>query len=177
MKIYIFSAFFLSLILPLQAQQLLSVELGVNGLTCSQCTRSVEMSLRKLDFIENISMNLAETSGKIILKPDMPVDFEKIAQAIVNAGFSVRYLKLNVAFETYKIAENACLKVGEMYLVLLEKKEGFLNGEMSLQLIGEKFMPRKAFKTYQNQLSNPCQVKKVYWVTSEKSVFNVGLEK
>jgi copper chaperone CopZ len=176
MKKYIFSALFLSFLLPLQAQQLLSAEIGVNGLTCSQCTRSVEMSLRKLDFIENISMNLAETSGKITCKPDMSLDFEKIAQAIVNAGFSVRYLKLNVAFEAYKISENTCLTVGAESLVLLGETEGVLNGETGLQLIGEKFMPRKAFKKYQNQLTNPCQAKKVFWVISEKTVFNAELD-
>src|SRR4051812_34855647 len=84
----------------IQAQaQFGNVYIGVNGLTCSQCTRTVEMSIRKLDFVADVQMNLEHTEGKIILKKNKKADMDKIAQAIVNAGFSVRYLQADLTID------------------------------------------------------------------------------
>ena len=54
--------------------QFLSAEIGVDGLTCSQCQRSVEMGLRKLDFIDDVQVNLDHTDGKIIFKSDKKIN-------------------------------------------------------------------------------------------------------
>ena len=74
--------------------QYTSARIGVNGLTCSACTRSVEMSIRKLPFIENVEMNLENTDGILKFKKGQEVDIFKIAQAVVDAGFSVRFLPI-----------------------------------------------------------------------------------
>ena len=68
------------------------IDVGVNGLTCSLCTRSVEMSIRRLDFVDTVMMSLETTEGRIYVKPDVPVNVEQIAKAVVNAGFSVRFI-------------------------------------------------------------------------------------
>src|SRR5579885_2179698 len=73
--------------------QFTQVELGVDGLTCSACTRSVEMGLRKLDFVKDVKMNLDNTNGVITFKEGIPVSIEKLAKAVSDAGFSVRYLQ------------------------------------------------------------------------------------
>ncbi len=49
--------------------QFTSAELGVDGLTCSACTRSVELSIRKLDFVKDVQMNLDNTVGQITFVP------------------------------------------------------------------------------------------------------------
>src|ERR1700759_2288056 len=74
-------------------------EIGVDGLTCSACTRSVEMQIRKLDFVDSVSMNLEHTDGKIFFKKGAAVNIEKISQAVVDAGFSVRYLRAGFLFK------------------------------------------------------------------------------
>ena len=66
--------------------QYTSARIGVNGLTCSACTRSVEMSIRKLPFIENVEMNLENTDGILKFKKGQEVDIFKIAQAVVDAA-------------------------------------------------------------------------------------------
>src|SRR4051812_34474653 len=85
--------------------QFLWAEIGVDGLTCSACTRSVEMSLRKLDFVDSVVMNLEHTDGKIYFKKDQSVEPDKIAQAVVNAGFSVRFLKANFNFSGTQVKD------------------------------------------------------------------------
>jgi copper chaperone CopZ len=91
-RILLFAVAFLFNVSALLAQ-FSKVEIGVDGLTCSMCTRSTELSIRKLDFVDSVKMDLTNTNGVITFKKGMPVSVEKIAQAVKNAGFSVRYLK------------------------------------------------------------------------------------
>src|ERR1700759_3369629 len=88
--------------------QFQAVYIGVNGLTCSQCSRTVEMSIRKLDFVSDVQMNLQHTEGKIILKKDKKADMDKIAQAVINAGFSVRYLNADLAVNSSVSTTGQC---------------------------------------------------------------------
>src|ERR1700744_1730275 len=108
----IFKALFITLlfcycVFPASAQ-FQAVYIGVNGLTCSQCSRTVEMSIRKLDFVADVQMNLEHTEGKIILKKDKKADMDKVAQAVVNAGFSVRYLQADLAVDNSITTTGQC---------------------------------------------------------------------
>jgi copper chaperone CopZ len=81
-----------------KGQQLNQMEIGIDGLTCSLCSRNVEMSLRKLDFVQTVYMDLEKTQGRIYLKPELDPQPDKIAQAVRNAGYSVRFLTAGFAF-------------------------------------------------------------------------------
>lgn len=97
--------------------QIQSAKVGINGLTCSQCSRSVEMQLRKLAFVSNVNMDLADTEGTLQFKEGSKIDFSKIAQAVKDAGFSVRFLEAEIDMQKVKIAEHG-FKIGnDLYLV------------------------------------------------------------
>ena len=83
--------------------QFVSAEIGVDGLTCSACTKSVEMSLRKLDFVQDVQMNLENTNGKVTFKPGALIYIDKIAKAVDNAGFSVSYLHATFSFNSLTV--------------------------------------------------------------------------
>ena len=119
------------------------VDVGVNGLTCSMCSRSVEMSLRKLNFVDSVVMNLETTEGRIYFSKDAPVNFNAIARAVVNAGFSVRFVKLQMAFDDVAIDSEGSFKFqGQQFRWL-----GFqqVKGTVGLTLVDEKFLPKKDF--------------------------------
>lgn len=81
---------------------------GVNGLTCSQCTRSVEQQLKKLDFVEQVHMDLERTTGKIIPKEGVRVQPKAIAKAISDAGFSIRFLEAELHTSAITQQQSAC---------------------------------------------------------------------
>ena len=67
-------------------------------MTCSACTKSVEKSFRNLPFVESVVMDLEKKSGEITFKKGQPVDIDKVANAVVDAGFSVRFLTADYSF-------------------------------------------------------------------------------
>lgn len=90
--------------------QITKADIGVNGLTCSQCSRSVYLTLNKLEFIEKVEMDLNETIAHVTFKNKAQVDFEVISKAIKNAGYSVRNIvaELQINDQTKKEANAVC---------------------------------------------------------------------
>lgn len=83
--------------------QITQVSMGVNGLTCSQCSRSVYNALTKLEFIENVEMDLNETIAHITFKPQAKPDFDAMATAVVKAGYKVRDVIVNIDMKGFQI--------------------------------------------------------------------------
>lgn len=146
--------------------QFSKVEIGVDGLTCSMCTRSTEMSIRKLDFVDSVKMDLTNTNGIITFKKDKKVSVEKIAKAVKDAGFSVRYLKATTSFHSQPVNSEGCFTYdGEQYK-LLGRESTTLDGEKVMTFTGKEFMPNKEFKKREKELKSTCGTeKKVYHVT------------
>lgn len=121
------------------------VDMGINGLHCSACSFTVEKSLRKVEGVSLVQMDLNERSGKIFFQDNTKVKFEKLAKAIVDAGYSVRYLKVQLR-EEISIDQDCsyfdhCLLTGE--------KQG-----KTIRLISKAYLPKKEWKSFL-QVKNP----------------------
>src|ERR1700733_8966821 len=140
---------------------------GVNGLTCSACSRTVEMAIRKLPFVKDVQMNLDNTEGKIIFADNADVDIEKIAQAVTNAGFSVRYLNADFIFNNVNVSSGYCFSNGSYAFQFISTAAKTLNGESQITFLGPEFLPKDGMKKYKTLLVNTCSESKgkVYFVT------------
>lgn len=105
-RLLFISLIFICSTISLQAQKLDYVLVGINGLTCSQCSRSVEMQLRKLSFIKDIEMDLKATVAKVYLHDNRNWDWYAFPKAVQDAGFSIRNLYL--VFEEELEGEKQC---------------------------------------------------------------------
>jgi copper chaperone CopZ len=133
-----------------------NVYIGVNGLTCSQCSRTVEMSIRKLDFVADVQMNLEHTEGKIILKKNKKADMDKVAQAVFNAGFSVRYLQADLHIDNSITSSGSCFSYnGDQYIFTDAPKTPF-KGEVKLKFLGKKYMAKNDFKKIESHMNDKC---------------------
>lgn len=131
--------------------QYTSARIGVNGLTCSACTRSVEMSIRKLPFIENVEMNLENTDGILKFKKGQEVDIFKIAQAVVDAGFSVRFLNADYTFSNTNITDRKYNENGYSFYFVRKTP---LKKDNTLRFIGPAFQTKKEFTKYKAEFPN-----------------------
>jgi copper chaperone CopZ len=146
------------------------VEVGVNGLTCSVCTQSVERSIRRLDFVDSVSMSLEKTEGRIFLKRDAVVDLRKIAKAVVAAGFSVRFLRVAFGFDDMAIGRDGSFVYQGQPFQWLQFQNNATKGETILKLVDEGFLPKKEstiWKKKMETLNNPVD-QKIFHVVQEQ---------
>jgi len=144
-----------------------TVYIGVNGLTCSQCSRTVEMRIRKLDFVSDVQMNLEHTEGTILLKKDRKPDIEKIAQSVVDAGFSVRYVGADVNFGSAINGSCASYK-GDQY-VFVQPPKNNAKGVIKVKFLGKKYQPKNEFKKMEPSLVSTCGATagNVYYISED----------
>ena len=146
--------------------QITEVQLGVNGLTCSQCTRNVEMQIRKLSFVQDVQMNLEHTEGKVYFKQHDKVDVDKIAKAVVDAGFSVRYLNAAIAFKNTAVSSNYCYAYDGDNFQFIKTPDKTLDGTVSISFIGKEFLTKKELRKWQKYMKGSCAATgKTYYVT------------
>ena len=137
------------------------VDVGVNGLTCSICTRSVEMSIRRLDFVDTVVMSLETAEGRIYFESNAPVNFEQLAKAVVNAGFSVRFIKVQFDFHDIDIGTDGLFTYQGQLFKWIDFKIKPNKTQVALKLIDDGFLPKKeslAFKKKVDSLkASACQ--------------------
>ena len=166
----IFRAIYLTAILLLVKpafSQVESFEIGVDGLTCSQCTRNVEISIRKLDFVADVIMNLENTEGKILIKKDSKIIISAISKAIYDAGFSVRFIKVDYNFNQLSIKDDFCFEDENATYLFVKVNPIVLNGLQSIKILGDKYQNRKEYKQWGKLLNGTCKPKEkpLYYVT------------
>jgi copper chaperone CopZ len=147
--------------------QFISAEIGVDGLTCSACTRSVEMSIRKLDFVQDVQMNLDNTMGTITFKTGAKIDIEKVAKAVINAGFSVRYLTAVFKTDnTITVSDNYCFAYGGDTYQFVKVSSTPLQNTTTFKFLGKEFLSSKDYKKWKADLKSQCTgAKNLYYVT------------
>jgi copper chaperone CopZ len=147
--------------------QFTSAELGVDGLTCSMCARSVEMSIRRLPFVQDVTVNLRTTTMKVVFKKGEPVDIEKLATSVDDAGFSVGYLHASYVFNNLSAADGACFTQDGASYDFVGTGKKMLNGETVLKFIGDQYLSSDELAKWTPRLTNGCkgQGTKTYFVT------------
>lgn len=82
---------------PAQAQ-IQTAAIKVSGLTCSQCSRSVEMGFKKLPFVKWVKANLETTTFTLVFRGEESIDLRELAKAPAKAGFTTEYIQLGLDF-------------------------------------------------------------------------------
>lgn len=145
------------------------VDIGVNGLTCSMCTRSVEMSIRRLDFVDTVVMSLEAAEGRIYFDSKVPVNFEQIAKAVVNAGFSVRFIKIQFNFNDIEIGTDGLFSYQGQLFKWIDFKGKPDKAQVALKLVDEGFLPENESIRFKKKVnsSKPPATENILHVVQE----------
>lgn len=143
------------------------IDVGVNGLTCSVCTRSVDRSISRLEFVDSVTMSLENTEGRIYVKNIENINLKRITKAIVDAGFSVRFVRLQFDFSDIPIDKDGFFSFKEQHYQWIQFKSNSSLNNVALTLIDEGFLPKKE--------SN--QWKKKYAVSANQNILYLTNER
>ncbi len=81
--------FMLTAISPLFSQENINTILvQVNGLSCPFCSYGLEKKLKKLNGVEKIEIHMRQGKAEMKVKPGITISDEAIKQAVEDAGFT-----------------------------------------------------------------------------------------
>jgi len=68
------------------------VSLVASGLTCSMCSKAIFKALTKLDFVDEVKVDIEQSKFVLTFKSGKTVVIDQIKSAVADAGFSVQSL-------------------------------------------------------------------------------------
>lgn len=128
--------------------QVKKANLRASGLTCAMCSKAVFKSLSDVPFVEKIQVDIQKSTYEVIFKENVPVNFDALSKAVIDAGFSVDQLKVTSNFNGVKIQKDAKVELGNQTLQFINAGEQTLNGEKTFTLIDKSFVSPQQFKQY-----------------------------
>jgi copper chaperone CopZ len=141
--------------------QFTKADLQVSGLTCSMCSKATEKSLRTLDFISDIKVDLNKNIFVLTFKKDVPVNLDMISKKVQASGFFVNNLKLTFNFNNVKLDNNYFNFEGNTYK-LMNGTTQTLNGAVAVTVVDKGFAPPAIYKKYQPAATDNGKPGKVY---------------
>jgi len=142
--------------------QVQSIRISINGLTCSQCSKSVEMRLKKVPFITQVAMDLQNTEAKVSINKSKAIDLTKVAKAVTDAGFSVNSLWVMYEFPSSNYGSNKCIKTKDGIFVLTDNNS---SKTQECLVLGKKFNASKQFQQTPNALKDiTCKGALIYYL-------------
>ena len=140
--------------------QIQSAEIKVYGLTCSLCTRSVEKSLEKLSFINEINADLETTAISLTFRDGIEVIPEEIGDAVKKAGFTTGYILLKYNFDK---DFNGCYEGNKEAFTVVGDQKDIAAGVHQLLIVEKDMMSNKVFKDYKGKIPAPCKSSKRHY--------------
>src|ERR1700712_776685 len=143
--------------------QFTKAELQVSGLTCSMCSKATEKSLRTLNFIGDIKVDLNRNIFLITFKKDAPVNLDQISKKVQNAGFFVNSLKATFNFDGVKVSDNTFSYAGDNYR-LVNGGDKTLAGPVMITVVDKGFAPAAVYKKYSSISADKTESGRTYHI-------------
>ncbi len=102
------------------------IHIKIGGMSCVNCAKTIEKSLKKLNGVKNVNVNFANEYAEIVYQKDL-LNYKTIKQTIKNTGYEPLDEKIIVKIGGMSCA--SCVKVIEK---ALSKKEGIVDVKVNL---------------------------------------------
>lgn len=135
--------------------QVQKVNLQASGLTCAMCSKAIYKAVSAISFVDTVLVNIEASTYDIRFDKEATPQFDRIAKAVVDAGFSVANLTVIVNFDKQAVDKNGLFTMDGINYKLMGTPPATLQGSKKMQLVGKQYMLPKDFKKIPvAQLSN-----------------------
>ncbi|MBK7651686.1 MAG: heavy-metal-associated domain-containing protein [Flammeovirgaceae bacterium] len=111
----------------------------------------MDKSISRIEFVDSVTMSLENTDGRIYVKDVEAINLKRITKAITDAGFSVRFVRLQFDFRDTQIDKDGFFSFKGQRYQWLQFKSNALPNSVTLTLIDEgSFLRKKAINGKRN---------------------------
>lgn len=146
--------------------QFTKLELKINGLTCSQCSRSVEIQLKKIKWIQSVTMDLENTIATIQVDQKATIALLEISNSVKDAGFSIGSITTEFDPARFQKVGPDCYQYKNTTYQYIGKET--LHNPSKIVIIHKDFMTKKGFRPYINLLEI-CKSKSEIYFFNKKN--------
>jgi len=126
--------------------QVQKVNLQASGLTCAMCSKAIYKAVSAISFVDTVFVNIEASTYDIRFDKEATPQFDRIAKAVVDAGFSVANLTVIVNFDKQAVDKNGLFTMDGINYKLMGTPPATLKGSKKMQLVGKQYMLPKDFK-------------------------------
>ncbi|OJW81517.1 MAG: hypothetical protein BGO69_09005 [Bacteroidetes bacterium 46-16] len=144
--------------------QIKSVSLTASGLTCSMCSKAIYKSLTKIPDIQDIDVDIKNSSYRITFREGKNVSLDAIRKAVENAGFSVASLKVTANFTKTAVGPDSPISLqGGTYLFVRTPRQT-IEGTQTFTVVDKNYLPANEHKKYAKEIAMQTSKENVYHV-------------
>ncbi|HEY3875961.1 MAG TPA: heavy-metal-associated domain-containing protein [Candidatus Kapabacteria bacterium] len=125
--------------------QFVNADIGVNGLTCSMCSRGVAATLQSLPFIDSVSTDLNALVTHVTFKKGSKVSIDDLRKMVEDAGFSVRFVHATFQFDDQKIDKDYHFSYGGDTYVFVGVQDKTISGPVELQFVDKAYVSKQEY--------------------------------
>lgn len=126
--------------------QIQKVNLQASGLTCAMCSKAIYKAVSAISFVDTVLVNIEASTYDIRFNKDATPQFDQIAKAVVDAGFSVANLTVVANFNKQSVDKNGFVTLDGIQYKITGTPPTTLQGSKKLQVMGKQYMLPKDFK-------------------------------
>ncbi|HYM20059.1 MAG TPA: heavy metal-associated domain-containing protein [Candidatus Kapabacteria bacterium] len=158
-KFFLAAVFFVIATSLSSRAQFISADVGVDGLTCSLCSKGTEVTLKKLAFVDTIWVDLNDLVAHIRFKKDTKVSMDDVRKMIEDAGFTVRSIKAVFNFDHTTVGKDYhFVYQGDTYHFIGADSKT-LSGPVTLRFVDKQYVSKKEFTSLAKMTSLDCYKK------------------
>ena len=155
MKSFIMTLVVMSLAFISRAQTT-KVSLEAGGLTCSMCSKAVLNALEEVENVDKVRVDIKNQQYHISFQDDSKIDFDNLARAVEDAGFSVAGFIVNTEVKNTTLQKDSHIKIGNQYFHFLNASNQKLDGSTSFTIVDKNFTSAKNYKKYSSMSKMEC---------------------
>ena len=112
-------------------------------------------------------MDLNTKTAEIKFIPEKKVSVKALAQKVIDAGFSVRFIKVSFYFTDVSVKENSEYTYNADVFRFIKTESKQLKGNYTLQFLGKKYLSAEEYKKWKSLIPETQKEgdKKIYYVT------------
>jgi copper chaperone CopZ len=120
------------------------------------CSKAVKNALERVSFVKKVDVNIKDQEYSISFKDETKIDFDVLAHAVEDAGFSVSKFMITANLAETSLTKDAHIKIDSSNFHFLNTENRNLSGMQTFRIVDKQYLSAKEFRKYSGFTNQAC---------------------